>query len=55
MRLTHAVGGTVSVEDVLSVSGDFLAQMLDDEKGASVTDASIFRNHAAKYEVNRSP
>ncbi len=42
---------TASTDDVLSIAGDYVAEALDKEKGAAVTDASIFRAHAAKYEV----
>lgn len=34
------------------MAGDYIAEALDKEKGSSVTDASIFRAHAAKYEVS---
>jgi hypothetical protein len=31
-----------------------VAEALDKERGSSVTDGSIFRAHAAKYEVSMS-
>ena len=40
------------VAAVVSVAGDYIAEALDKERGSSVTDASIFRAHAAKYEVS---
>lgn len=43
--------GEVGIDDVVSVSGDYLAEMLDSKKGDKVTDQSIFRDHAAKFEV----
>ncbi len=36
---------------MLSVAGDFMAEALDKQRGAEVTDYNIFRQHAAKYEV----
>jgi hypothetical protein len=36
---------------MLAVAGDQLAEQLDAQQGSSVTDAGIFRAHAAKYEV----
>ncbi len=39
------------MDEVLAVAGDYVAEVLDKEQGAQVTDASIFRAHAAKYEV----
>ncbi|KAF5828717.1 tRNA synthetases class I (C) catalytic domain-containing protein [Dunaliella salina] len=41
---------SVDVPAVLGVAGDFVAEVLDKEKGAEVTDYNIFRQHAAKYE-----
>jgi hypothetical protein len=31
-----------------------MAEALDKEKGSTVTDASIYRAHAAKYEVREA-
>lgn len=39
---------------MLEIAGDFVAEQLDREGGAEVTDHSIFRAHAAKYEVRHS-
>jgi cysteinyl-tRNA synthetase len=39
------------VDAILEVASDFVAEALDKERGSSVTDGSIFRAHAAKYEV----
>ena len=36
---------------VVEVAGDYMAEDLDARGGAQVTDQSIFRAHAAKYEV----
>ncbi len=33
------------------MAGDWVAERLDKEQGASVTDPAVFRGHAAKYEV----
>lgn len=49
--LEEVTKGTPTVESVLAVSGDFVAEVLDAEKMATVTDQSIFREHAAKYEA----
>eukprot|EP00983_Pelagomonas_calceolata_P012017 385699-Pelagomonas_calceolata.AAC.1 len=55
-ELCHRVFGrkrlyASDVPAVLGVAGDFVAEVLDKEKGAEVTDYNIFRQHAAKYEV----
>eukprot|EP00798_Chlamydomonas_sp_ICE-L_P006478 gene6478-biopygen1653 len=36
---------------IYAVASDFVAEELDREQGKSVTDSSIFRAHAAKYEA----
>lgn len=41
---------SATMDQVLSVAGDFVSDVLDKEKGAGVTDASIYRAHAARYE-----
>lgn len=43
-----------SIDQMLAVASDQLAEQLDAAKGAGVSDHSIFRAHAAKYEVRRS-
>jgi cysteinyl-tRNA synthetase len=40
----------ITVDAVLSVAGDQVAERLDAERGAEVRDQSIYRAHAAKYE-----
>ncbi|KAL6747424.1 tRNA synthetases class I (C) catalytic domain-containing protein [Haematococcus lacustris] len=45
-----ALPSQVSVDEVLDVAADWVAESLDKEQGSSVTDSSIFRAHAAKYE-----
>ncbi|KAF8056247.1 CARS1 [Scenedesmus sp. PABB004] len=40
-----------SVDALLGVAGDQLAEALDAAHGSSVTDPGIFRAHAAKYEA----
>ena len=37
---------------MLGVAGDFVAEVLDRQHGAQVTDSNIFRQHAAKYVVS---
>ncbi|KAG1654827.1 hypothetical protein FOA52_009108 [Chlamydomonas sp. UWO 241] len=37
---------------VIGASGDYVAEALDAEQGSSVTDGSIYRAHAAKYEAD---
>jgi len=39
------------VDELLSLAGDQLAESLDALHGAELTDQSIYRAHAAKYEV----
>lgn len=46
-----AGSSTPSIERMLAVASDQLAEQLDGQKGSSVVDPSIFRAHAAKYEV----
>ncbi|KAJ9527314.1 hypothetical protein QJQ45_025542 [Haematococcus lacustris] len=45
-----ALPSQVSMDEVLDVAADWVAEALDKEQGSSVTDSSIFRAHAAKYE-----
>lgn len=47
-----ALGGDAAadIEALLRVAGDWVAERLDKEQGASVTDPAVFRGHAAKYE-----
>ncbi|KAJ9527318.1 hypothetical protein QJQ45_025537 [Haematococcus lacustris] len=45
-----ALPSQVSVDEVLDVAADWVSESLDKEQGSSVTDSSIFRAHAAKYE-----
>ena len=35
----------------MAIASDYVAEALDKQLGGDVTDASIFRAHAAKYEV----
>lgn len=35
----------------MALASDYIAEALDKKLGGNVTDASIFRAHAAKYEV----
>lgn len=42
------------MEDLLRVCGDYIAEVLDEIKGKDIKDQSIFRAHAAKYEVQIS-
>jgi hypothetical protein len=41
----------VDTAALLAAAGDYLAEALDREQGAAVTDPAIFRAHAQKYEV----
>ena len=36
---------------LMAIASDYVAEALDKQLGGDVTDASIFRAHAAKYEV----
>jgi hypothetical protein len=47
-----AGGAAPSIADMLSVASDQLAEQLDAAHGSEVVDPSIFRAHAAKYEVS---
>ncbi|KXZ56656.1 hypothetical protein GPECTOR_1g591 [Gonium pectorale] len=47
VQVTGAAG---DVDSVLAVSGDYVAEALDKELGAGVTDPAVFRDHARKYE-----
>jgi hypothetical protein len=44
-------GSPPTVDALLALAGDQLAEALDAKHGAEVTDQSIYRAHAAKYEV----
>lgn len=44
----HAAGAAASAQELLGIGGDALAEALDKELGATVTDPAIFRAHAAK-------
>lgn len=48
-------GGAPTVDELLALAGDQLAEQLDAVHGAGVTDQSIYRAHAAKYEVSTRP
>ena len=39
----------------MAIASDYVAEALDKQLGGDVTDASIFRAHAAKYEVRVWP
>ncbi|GLC35821.1 hypothetical protein PLESTB_000497800 [Pleodorina starrii] len=43
-------GGPDAIDALLALGGDYVAEALDKELGAAVTDPSVFRAHAAKYE-----
>lgn len=47
----RAGGAALTVDAVLSVAGDQVAEQIDAREGGQVTDQSIYRAHAAKYEV----
>ena len=52
VRIVSFTGNVqADVEAILAVASDFIAEALDKELGDDVTDGSIFRAHAAKYEV----
>ncbi|PRW33977.1 Cysteinyl-tRNA synthetase isoform C [Chlorella sorokiniana] len=46
----EAAGAAAAIERQLEIAGDALAEALDKQLGATVTDPAIFRAHAAKYE-----
>eukprot|EP00798_Chlamydomonas_sp_ICE-L_P018385 gene18385-biopygen27313 len=46
-----ALGQAGDSATIYAVASDFVAEELDREQGKSVTDSSIFRAHAAKYEA----
>ena len=48
------IGETATTGQVLQLFGGYVAEALDKTKGKDVTDQSIFRAHAAKYEVRSS-
>ena len=39
------------IDSILGISSDYVAEFLDHTQGGQVSDLSIFRAHAAKYEV----
>ncbi|KAG2442848.1 hypothetical protein HXX76_002927 [Chlamydomonas incerta] len=43
-------GGAADAEALLAVGSDYVAEALDRALGANVTDPTVFRAHAAKYE-----
>ncbi|EFJ42920.1 hypothetical protein VOLCADRAFT_66444 [Volvox carteri f. nagariensis] len=43
-------GASAPVDALIDLGGDYVAEALDRELGAAVTDPSVFRAHAAKYE-----
>lgn len=45
-------GTPSTVDSALDLFGGYVAEALDKTKGEDVTDQSIFRAHAAKYEVH---
>eukprot|EP00798_Chlamydomonas_sp_ICE-L_P027085 gene27085-biopygen836 len=47
----RALGQAGDSATIYAVASDFVAEELDKEQGKSVTDSSIFRAHAAKYEA----
>eukprot|EP00798_Chlamydomonas_sp_ICE-L_P002666 gene2666-biopygen8694 len=47
----RALGQAGDSDTIYAVASDFVAEELDREQGKSVTDSSIFRAHAAKYEA----
>jgi cysteinyl-tRNA synthetase len=44
-------GAADDIDKLLALVGDYVAEALDREQGAAVTDPAVFRAHAAKYEV----
>ena len=42
---------TAEVDAIVAAAGDAMAEALDKEFGAAVTDPAVYRAHAAKYEV----
>lgn len=45
-------GGSPSIQQMLAIGADQLSEQLDAQHGSEVSDLSIFRAHAAKYEVS---
>eukprot|EP01025_Chloroclados_australasicus_P023188 TRINITY_DN23592_c0_g1_i5.p1 TRINITY_DN23592_c0_g1~~TRINITY_DN23592_c0_g1_i5.p1 ORF type:complete len:666 (-),score=62.96 TRINITY_DN23592_c0_g1_i5:249-2246(-) len=43
-------GGEQGIQQLLAVGRDVLAEIIDKQKGADITDQSIFRQHAQMYE-----
>ena len=39
------------IDALMAIASDYIAEALDKKLGGGVTDNSIFRAHAAKYEV----
>ncbi|KAG2499369.1 hypothetical protein HYH03_002944 [Edaphochlamys debaryana] len=50
LAAVQLTGTPADVEALLAVGGDYVAEALDAERGAGVTDPSVFRAHAARYE-----
>ncbi len=44
----ESAGAAAAIEKQLEIAGDALAEALDRQLGATVTDPAIFRAHAAK-------
>ncbi len=40
------------MDAIIEVAADYVAEALDKDRGSTVTDGTIFRAHAAKYEVS---
>lgn len=55
LKADSSSGGSSSdTAPVLSIAGDFMADLLDQRLGSSVVEPSIYRAHAAKFEVSVS-
>lgn len=53
LKADSSSGGSSSdTAPVLSIAGDFMADLLDQRLGSSVVEPSIYRAHAAKFEVS---
>lgn len=57
LRTADAVQAAADADaaTLLSLAGDVLAEHLDTMQGASITDLSIFRSHAARYSMCTNP
>lgn len=47
----QALPANAAIKDILAVASDSIAEALDKEKGATVTDHSIYKAHSSKYEA----